>query len=289
MNIEERRSFWIDSTRTRYFIIPDNQEIPFGDFLLCTLNGDEKNVDGTAITSFEITESKAKAYLQAEMNQAVEEAKNAFSNFITFSTKASQESASKSTPSSDQTQSTQNLISKLIGFTPEELQNNPEAVQTAFLNVYTEFKELLGASTSKNPAEVEAAQSRLHSLRETLSTQGINISEEIEELPKKLQEVLSSSDIEGYLKEIVAKLRDFADQINHSPDAVGQKIDETIHTLSKDLFIDEEKRLEEKRTQQYRQSAQDAIAQSFKSLGIPSFAGGDLKLENNQQEEDEQK
>jgi hypothetical protein len=44
--------------------------------------------------------------------------------------------------------------------------------------------------------------------------------------------VLSSSNIEGYLKEIVAKLRDLADQINQSPDAVGQKIDETIHTLS---------------------------------------------------------
>ncbi len=289
MNIEARRSLWIDSTRSRYFIIPDNQEIPFGDFLLCTLKGNEKNVDATALTPFEITESEAKAYLQAEMNQALEEAKNAFSNFMAFSTQKSQAAPSNPSPSSEDTQSTQNLVSTLLGVTPEELQNNPEAVQTAFLNVYTEFKELLGASTSKNPAEVEAARSRLQSLRETLSTQGINISEEIEELPKKLQEVLSSSNIEGYLKEIVAKLRDLADQINQSPDAVGQKIDETIHSLSKDLFIDEEKRLEEKRTQQYRQSAQDAIAQSFRSLGIPSFAGGDLKLENNQQDEDEQK
>jgi hypothetical protein len=47
--------------------------------------------------------------------------------------------------------------------------------------------------------------------------------------------------------------------------------------------------LEEKRKQQYRKSAQDAIAESFRSLGLPSFAGGDLKLENSQQEEDEQK
>jgi len=284
-----KRSLWNNSTRSRYFLIPDDQDLVTGDFILCNLNGDKKNVDSAALAPLEITESEAKAYLQAEMNQALEEAKNSFSNFMAFSTQTSQAAPSNPTPSFDQTQSTQNLISKLIGVTPEELQNNPEAVQTAFLNAYTEFKELLGASTSKNPAEVEAAQSRLHSLRETLSTQGINISEEIEELPKKLQEVLSSSDIEGYLKEIVAKLRDLADQINQSPDAVGQKIDETIHTLSKDLFIDEEKRLEEKRTQQYRQSAQDAIAQSFKNLGIPSFAGGDLKLENSQQEEDEQK
>ena len=289
MSSEEKHSLWLDSIRSHYFLIPDNQAIASGDFILYSLKGDEKNVDSTALASFEITESEAKAYLQTEMNQALEEAKNSFSNLMAFSTQTSQAAPSNPDPSFDKTQSNQNLISKLIGVTPEELQNNPEAVQTAFLNVYTEFKELLGASTSKNPAEVEAARSRLHSLRETLSTQGINISEEIEELPKKLQEVLSSSNIEGYLKEIVAKLRDLADQINQSPDAVGQKIDETIHSLSKDLFIDEEKRLEEKRTQQYRQSAQEAIAQSFKNLGIPSFAGGDLKLENSQQEEDEQK
>ncbi len=289
MNTKDKHSLWLDSTRSRYFLIPDNQELVTGNFILCRLNGEEKNVDFPALASFEITESEAKAYLQAEMNQALEEAKNSFSNLMAFSTHTSQAAPSNPSPSSDDTQSTQNLVSTLLGVTPEELQNNPEAVQTAFLNVYTEFKELLGASTSKNPAEVEAARSRLHSLRETLSTQGIIISDEIEELPKKLQEVLSSSNIEGYLKEIVAKLRDLADQINQSPDAVGQKIDETIHSLSKDLFIDEEKRLEEKRTQQYKQSAQDAIAQSFRSLGIPSFAGGDLKLENSQQEEDEQK
>jgi hypothetical protein len=273
----------------RYFLIPDDQALVTGDFILCSLNGNKKNVDSAALAYFEITESEAKAYLQTEMNQALEEAKNSFSNFMAFSTQTSQAAPSNPSPSSDDTQSTQNLVSTLLGVTPEELQNNPEAAQTAFLSLYTGLKEFVGASTSKNPAEVEAARSHLHSLRETLSTQGINISEEIEEIPKKLQEVLSSSDIEGYLKEIVAKLRDLADQINQSPDAVGQKIDETIHTLSKDLFIDEEKRLEEKRTQQYRQSAQDAIAQSFKNLGIPSFAGGDLKLENSQQEEDEQK
>jgi hypothetical protein len=284
-----KRSLWIDSTRSRYFLIPDDQALVTGDFILCSLNGDKKNVDSAALASFEITESEAKAYLQTEMNQALEEAKNSFSNFMAFSTQTSQAAPSNPSPSSDDTQSTQNLVSTLLGVTPEELQNNPEAAQTAFLSLYTGLKEFVGASTSKNPAEVEAARSHLHSLRETLSTQGINISEEIEEIPKKLQEVLSSSDIEGYLKEIVAKLRDFADQINQSPDAVGQKIDETIHTLSKDLFIDEEKRLEEKRKQQYRQSAQEAIAQSFRSLGIPSFAGGDLKLENSQQDEDEQK
>jgi hypothetical protein len=71
-----------------------------GDFILCSLNGDEKNVDSTALASFEITESEAKAYLQAEMNQALEEAKNSFSNFMAFSTQTSQAAPSNPSPSS---------------------------------------------------------------------------------------------------------------------------------------------------------------------------------------------
>ncbi|MBE9127619.1 MULTISPECIES: hypothetical protein [unclassified Coleofasciculus] len=289
MSSDNKHSLWLDSTRSRYFLIPDDQDLVTGDFILCNLSGDEKNVDSASIASFEITESEAKAYLQAEMNQALEEAKNAFSNFVAFSTQKSQAAPSNPTPSSDDTQSTHNLISTLLGVTPEELQNNPEAIQTAFLNLYTELKEFVSASTSKNPTEVEAARARLHSLRKTLSTQGINLSEDIEEFPDKLQEVLSSSNIEGYLKEIVSKLRDLADKINQSPDAIGQTIDETIQTLSQDLFIDEEKRLEEKRKQQYRQSARDAIAQSFRSRGIPSFSGGDLKPDSSQPDEKTQK
>jgi DNA-binding ferritin-like protein len=151
------------------------------------------------------------------------------------------------------------------------------------------LQELLDESNSKKPNRVEAARAGVRALREKLQAQGINVGDEMDELSDKLLEAFSDSKIEDYLQKILAKLRDLADQIEQSPDAVGQKSDETIKSLNKDLFVDQEKRLEEKRKQQYRKSAQDAIAESFSSLGLPSFAGGDLKLENSQQEEHEQK
>jgi len=254
-----------------------------------TLNGDEKKVDYHALNSFEIPESQAKAYLEAEMTQALDEAKNAFSNFLELELQTSQEVSLNPLPSSDQTPSDQELISSLFGATPEELQNNPKAAQTTFVNFSNELQELLDESSSKSPNRVEAARAGVSALREKLQAQGINVGDEMDELSDKLLEAFSDSKIEDYLQKILAKLRDLADQIEQSPDAVGQKIDETIKSLNKDLFADQEKRLEEKRKQQYRKSAQDAIAESFRSLGLPSFAGGDLKLENSQQEEDEQK
>jgi hypothetical protein len=289
MNSKNKPSLWIDSTRSHYFLIPNDQELSSRDFIILTLNGDEKKVDYNALNSFEIPESEAKAYLQAEMMQALDEAKNAFSNFLELELQTPQEVSLNPIPSSHQNPSDEELISSLFGATPEELQNNPKAAQATFVNFSNDLQELLDESISKKPNRVEAALAGVSALREKLQAQGINVGDEIDELSDKLLKAFSSSKIEDYLPKIIAKLRDLADQIEQSPDAVGQKIEETIKSLNKDLFVHQEKRLEEKRKQQYRKSAQDAIAQSFRSLGLPSFAGGDLKLENSQQEEDEKK
>jgi len=289
MNSKNKPSLWTDSMRSHYFLIPNDQELSSGDFIILTLNGDEKKVDYNALNSFEIPESQAKAYLEAEMTQALDEAKNAFSNFLELELQTSQEVSLNPLASSDKTPSDEELISSLFGTTPEELENNPKAAQTTFVNFSNELQELLDESRSKSPNRVEAARAGISALREKLELQGINVGDEMDELSDKLLEAFSDSKIEDYLQKILAKLRDLVDQIEQSPDAVGQKIDETIKSLNKDLFADQEKRLEEKRKQQYRKSAQDAIAESFRSLGLPSFAGGDLKLENSQQEEDEQK
>ena len=192
-------------------------------------------------------------------------------------------------PLSNQIQSAQKLVATLLGVTPEELQNNPEAAQAAFFKVYTGLKELMGDSTSENSTQIEAARSHLHSLQETLRTQGFETSEDIEKLPDLLQEVLSSPKIEQYLQEMLAKLQTLADKNDQSPEAVGQTIDEIIQALSKELFGEEECRPEEERRQEYRKLAEDAIAQSFSKLEIPSLADGFLKAETSQQQEDEQK
>jgi uncharacterized membrane-anchored protein YjiN (DUF445 family) len=188
-----------------------------------------------------------------------------------------------------QTQSAQNFIATLLGVTPEELQNNPEAARSAFVKISSKLQEVLGDSTFENSTQIEAARLHLHSLRETLRTQGFDTSEDIEQLPALLQEVLSSPQIEQYLQEMLAKLQALADKNDQSPEAIGQTINEIIQTLNKELFGEEESRQEQERRQEYKKLADDAIAQSFSKMEIPSFADGFLKMETSQQAEDEQK
>ncbi|BAY79283.1 hypothetical protein NIES25_57670 (plasmid) [Nostoc linckia NIES-25] len=272
MNTKNKLTFWTDSQHQRYFLIPDKQKLSRGRFIISTLSGMEKKVTQTAIANFEIPESAAKAYLENEIHQAMAHFKIAVSNLMLSSTETSENAPSLSS----ETPSVSKILSLLLGAKFEDLQNNPEAAQITFVNIYTQFKEFLGESISENFTQVESARSHLHQLREILKAQGININEEIEVLPNKLQEVLSSANIEEFLQEIVIKLRDLIEEIEQSPGGFEQIIDETMKSLSKDSFSDEDKELEEKKKEDYKQSAENAIAQSLKFSGFTPFGGGNF-------------
>jgi len=140
MNSTNKPSLWIDSTRSHYFLISNDQDLSSGDFIIFALNGEEKKVDYNALKSWEIPESQAKAYLQAEMDQALDEAKNAFSNFLELELHTSQEVSLNPLRSSHQNPSDEKLISSLFGITPKELQNNPKATQATFVNFSNELQ-----------------------------------------------------------------------------------------------------------------------------------------------------
>ncbi|MHC5852957.1 hypothetical protein [Nostoc sp.] len=72
MNSENTSLLWFDSTRHHYFFIPKNQDIPTGDLILFNLTGKKKTVSPIALTSFEITEVEARAFIETELNQLIE-------------------------------------------------------------------------------------------------------------------------------------------------------------------------------------------------------------------------
>ena len=181
MNSEEKHSLWLDYTRTRYFLIPENQNIPPGDFILFNLTGKKMTVAPTALTPFEITEEEAMAYLETELNQLIEQ---------------------------------------------------------------------------------------------------IEISEDIQqELPKMLEEIFSDSNIEKCLPEMVNKLVDIEDQIEQSPELLIQTIHKFSTSLSQDFLIEREKQLKEKRQQEYKKSAKEAVEKALTSFTVPSFADTDWMSE----------
>ena len=287
---ETQHSLWIDTTQTRYFLIPTRQKLPSGDFILQNLDGEERKVNPTSLTPFEITEEEANTYLQTEIEQVMEQAKNALSNSLTSSVEQGR-ADSTSTPSSDEFLS--NLMAALMGVSPEEVQNNPATAEAGLQNLLSQLKAIIHGSLSEDSAQLEAARDRMRSLQATLKPHSTELGEGLEKFSDRLHDLHRLSKQAPELQQTTAKLRELADQIDPSSADKGRSLGEVmaafVQTYQK-LFGKEDKaQAEERRQREYREIADKAIAQSLSKHPMPSLQFEDLLPKTSQQQEDEQK
>jgi hypothetical protein len=287
---ETQYSLWIDTTQTRYFIISTHQKITSGDFILHTLDGEERTVNPTSLTSFEITEAEANAYLQNEIDQVMDQAKNALSDLITSSVEQGRFD-STSTPSSEKFLS--NLMVALMGVTPQEVQNNPATAQAGLQNFLSQLKAIIHGSLSEDSAQLEAARGRTRSLQVTLKAYSIDLGEALEKFPDRLHQLQRFSKQTPDLQQTTAKLRELADKIDFSSVNKGQSLGEVIaafvQTYQKLFGKEDEAKAEERRQREYREMADKAIARSLSDFKLPSFDFQDLLPKTNSKPPQEQK
>ena len=192
MKTQDNGSLWTNLHRSRYFLIPNNQELANGNFAIFTSPGNKKEVNPDTLAPFEITEEAAKSHVQAEMSQALKQVKNGFSNFIAM---AAAQAAKENTPSdTTHSQSGAKLVAALLDITPEEVRNNPEAAKEQLRQVVaTTLGEVIQGLTSQDPEQLEAVRIQMHTLRTTLQSQGLEVDESLEQFPENLREKLLNS------------------------------------------------------------------------------------------------
>ncbi|MEQ8539980.1 MAG: methylated-DNA--[protein]-cysteine S-methyltransferase [Coleofasciculus sp. D1-CHI-01] len=225
----ENCSLWTNSTRRRYFLIPNQQQLPIGNFTIRNLRNESKEVELQAINNWEISTEQAQPYIEAELNRAWQETKNAFSTFSNFAT-----AAKGQTPSvNDFSQTPANPIASLLGISPQELSDNPNAIQERWQNVVTGFQDVVQAATSEDDTELETARSHLESLREYLQGQGVETDEAITELPNKLREKYHSPETDPNLRESATKFKEATEQVEQSFTKMLETIKEGATKLQK--------------------------------------------------------
>ncbi len=176
-NTGEKNSLWINATQTRYFLIPNRQEIPGGNFPLHNLEGEQKKVAIAAIASCEITQEQAKAYLESQINQAIDQAKHALFNRITFFIGQSPETPRQTTTLSE-------LMAVLLGISLEDLPNHPERAKADLDNLITTFKDIIGGSLSPESARLDVARQQMHTIQTNLKAHGIDLGNTLEQTPE---------------------------------------------------------------------------------------------------------
>ncbi|MEQ8972640.1 MAG: methylated-DNA--[protein]-cysteine S-methyltransferase [Coleofasciculus sp. C1-SOL-03] len=208
----EKYSLWTNSTSRRYFLIPNNQLLSPGNFTIRNLTNESKEVELKAITNWEITTEQAQPYIEVKLTKAWQKTKNALSTLTNLATAAQGKMPSVNNSSETQT----NPIASFLGVSPQELSNNPNAIQERWQNIFAGFQDMLQAATSEDPAHLETARSRMESLREHLQAQGVEVDEAITELPHKLREKYHSSETDPNLQESSTKLKEATEQVEQS-------------------------------------------------------------------------
>lgn len=74
-------AIWSTADRERHFLIPNEADVPEGEFVLCTVVGRQKEVSEDAVLSYEVSEEEAKAWLKDQLGEVLGEAKNRLVDF----------------------------------------------------------------------------------------------------------------------------------------------------------------------------------------------------------------
>jgi len=130
---------WTDAQQKRYFLIPEYTLWPEGDFVLRTFTGRQQRIDPAVLSNFEMTPQQAQQYVQAQMDQALEQTKNAFANLWGM---AAQQTVAQAEPSLD------------LAHT-DELPDNPEMLKKWLDDLFGEIKTFLQNPTTKEQTEQE--------------------------------------------------------------------------------------------------------------------------------------
>lgn len=91
MNIISEKAVWINLESDRYFIIPNDVDLPEGLFELKTVSRDEKSVLEISVAEYEVTEAEAHQWMEDQVSEQMNRAKDAVKNDFANRRKESQQ------------------------------------------------------------------------------------------------------------------------------------------------------------------------------------------------------
>jgi hypothetical protein len=80
--IDSHKNLCFNSDRTQFFLIPQDRELPSGNFILHRGINHQISVDPIAIEPFEVTRDRAKAWLDSQWDEVIDETKKSASELF---------------------------------------------------------------------------------------------------------------------------------------------------------------------------------------------------------------
>lgn len=263
-------TLWLTPNAERFFLIPQDQALAAGTTRIQTLDEKQQSVDETALAAFEITREQAEEHTKNQLNQAMYQAKTAFSDLIAFARlldKQQKETPSLEADPDETWQPGLDFLSTFLSAFSNKKPEDPEDAQEILLHFLTNFQEMIESTTNGDSASIELTRNYIYDLRHTLQQYGIELDESVADLPEQVHGLRYAGETQNQ-DDFAAILRDIATQVELATEESGQRVDETIARLQQQFGIDNEARWTRERQERASQAAQSAIAASLRAHGI---------------------
>jgi hypothetical protein len=231
------QTLWTNTDQSRYFLIPEGQELAEGAFALRTFSGEERLVDEAALTSFEIDEEQAKAHSVVQVEQVAANARDAFSNYLNLLADRADALVAERAAEQEATQGTAKqeaeppipmsaeLVYDLLGLSPQDGEN-PEKVEEQLGNLLEGIKTFVQGVTSEDAADVEPAREQMRAIREKFEAHGVGTTDQMETLPDRLRADFQAHKEKGeqaWRDEVAAALQEAAGALQEAATELGEE------------------------------------------------------------------
>ena len=256
---EQEKTLWYDTEGTRFYLIPDNAALPEGRFLIQSVDGTSRKVNSYSIIHYEIKDETAKKILHDQWRQG---AKEAALHMI------------QDAIDTGQLNTDQNIASLLEHLfndpTPTSaIASNPDKYLDELYNVLHGLADLLEAEVDPNPKLLILAQRHLQTLNDSGQGIGIEFGTYINAILEQLGKN-TNTQRKQQLIGIVKILRESASTLADTPDAIDldafvQRMETQLNTA---LDIQDDSKARQQREREYKEHADNAIANSLSKLGF---------------------
>ncbi|TNE92594.1 MAG: hypothetical protein EP330_01225 [Deltaproteobacteria bacterium] len=206
---------------TRFFHVPDQAKLPEGDVVLRSLRGRTLRVNENSVSTFEVSEERAKELAAVEMEAIARQARELMTGAGSFLRGLAAGMTQPPAPPADRPERRQ-TIADALGVTPEQLTSDPQAVLEGLKNIGAGLKKAMedGLEQAPSARTRERQEAVVAKLQELLGEDGVPSADE---LPGKLRELLGTDELEAGLRKAAADLK-----------AASQRLRETTPRRSED-------------------------------------------------------
>jgi len=216
-------TLYANPSQTRFYLIPDDAEVPSGGLVLRSLTGRRKDVALDAVEVYEISEDRAKEITRLEIGRLTRQATGFLAGVGAFMQGVADRA--KEHPEPPPHGPREANVAEALGITPDQLRNDPEAVIDGLKRMWSGLQVALKDALDTNKEADEATRARVRFIAEMAGADVDAAETTVEDLRTRIHDLLMSQELEKRVREATARLNEISAEIRASADALAEDND----------------------------------------------------------------